>query len=149
MVQRKKWIKILAWILFILYFIFLTYVLFFDEKFGRNITNRSYSYNLVLFKEIKRFYKYRELLGTKAVFLNIICNVIAFMPFGFLVPLLQNDKRNVLTITLLSFELSLMVEVMQLFFKVGSFDVDDLFLNTLGGFLGVILFVVIRKVRNK
>mgnify|MGYP002239286720 CR=1 FL=1 len=32
---------------------------------------------------------------------------------------------------LYSFELSLLVELLQLVFKVGSFDVDDLFLNTI------------------
>ena len=39
---------------------------------------------------------------------------------------------------LYSFELSLLVELLQLVFKVGSFDVDDLLLNTIGGLLGYI-----------
>lgn len=141
--------NLVYWLLFVLYLITLLYILFFDEKFGRTLGSRSYNYNLILFKEIKRFYKYRELLGAKAVFINIICNVIAFIPFGFMVPVLQKHRQSVFTITLLSFELSLLVEVMQLFFRVGSFDVDDLFLNTVGGFIGAVAFVIIRKVRKK
>ena len=39
-----------------------------------------------------------------------------------------------------SFELSLLVEVLQLVTKVGSFDVDDLLLNTVGGILGFLIY---------
>ncbi len=38
--------------------------------------------------------------------------------------------------TLISFEFSLLIECIQLVSKVGSFDVDDMILNTLGGSLG-------------
>ena len=36
--------------------------------------------------------------------------------------------------------LSLLVELLQLVFKVGSFDVDDLLLNTIGGLLGYLVY---------
>ena len=45
--------------------------------------------------------------------------------------------------------LSLCVEVVQLFTKVGSFDVDDILLNTIGGVLGYILFAICSRVRRK
>ena len=32
------------------------------------------------------------------------------------------------------------MELLQLVFKVGSFDVDDLFLNTIGGLLGYLVY---------
>ena len=38
------------------------------------------------------------------------------------------------------FELSLLLELLQLVFRVGSFDVDDLLLNTLGGMAGYGLY---------
>lgn len=47
-----------------------------------------------------------------------------------------------------SLALSLVVEVSQLFLKVGSFDVDDLFLNTIGGMLGYITFTVCNVIRR-
>ena len=50
---------------------------------------------------------------------------------------------------LYSFELSLLVELLQLVFKVGSFDVDDLFLNTVGCAVGYILFVICNGIRRK
>ena len=41
------------------------------------------------------------------------------------------------------------MEVFQLFTKVGSFDVDDLFLNTVGCAVGYILFVICNGIRRK
>ena len=48
---------------------------------------------------------------------------------------------------LFSFEFSLLVETIQLVSKVGSFDVDDLLLNTTGGILGFLLYKIVQKVR--
>ena len=42
--------------------------------------------------------------------------------------------------SMFAFEFSLGVEVMQLLFKVGCFDVDDVFLNTVGGVLGFLIY---------
>ena len=52
---------------------------------------------------------------------------------------------------LFGFEASVLIEVIQLFSKVGSFDVDDLLLNTIGGCLGYLLcyFLVKRKHTKK
>ena len=42
----------------------------------------------------------------------------------------------------------LIVEISQLFMQVGSFDVDDLLLNTIGGMLGFIAFAVCNVIRR-
>ena len=49
---------------------------------------------------------------------------------------------------LYSFELSLLVELLQLVFKVGSFDVDDMLLNTFGGVIGYIVFAICNMIRR-
>ena len=41
------------------------------------------------------------------------------------------------------------IETIQLIFKVGSFDVDDLLLNTIGGLAGYILFVICAAIRRR
>ncbi len=48
-----------------------------------------------------------------------------------------------------SFGLSMCVEIFQILTKVGSFDVDDLLLNTMGGILGYILFSICNWIRRK
>lgn len=135
-------------VLFICYLITLTYFMFFSDEFGRGSHER-YAYNLVLFKEIKRFFKYRKLLGTKAFLLNTVGNVVCFMPFGFILPLISERGGKWYNTFLLSFLLSFSIELIQLIFKVGSFDVDDMFLNTLGGIAGYICVVIVRMIKRR
>ena len=66
--------------------------------------------------------------------------------FGFFLPVIWERTRHWYITVILSFAMSLLVETMQLVGKVGSFDVDDLLLNTIGGFAGYIIFVLARGV---
>ena len=136
-------------VLFAAYLILLFYFLFFSEGLGRASTEAEYRYNLTLFREIKRFIEYRHVLGYKAVFLNVVGNVIAFMPFGFLLPPLMNYKTNWFVTTIWAFLFSLFVETIQLFFRLGSFDVDDMLLNTIGGLLGYIICILLKVTKGK
>lgn len=133
-------------VLFVLYIIFLAYFLFFSERYGRTITSDEYRYNLVLFKEVRRFILYRKEVGFESFIVNIFGNILAFAPFGFVLPIISKNNRKLLNITLLSLEFSLTIELIQLIFKVGIFDVDDLFMNTLGGTLGGICFIICHKI---
>ena len=148
MIRNTTKLQKFGWVLFLMYLIALTYFMFFAESFGRTPNTQScYAYNLELFKEIKRFYTYREQLGFKAVFLNLVGNVVGFMPFGFFLPVVSRRGRKWYNASLLGFLLSLCIETIQLVFKVGSFDVDDLFLNTIGGILGFLLYKIVQKIR--
>ena len=137
----------IGWVLFILYLLALIYFMFFAESFGRSQAQSRYAYNLELFKEIRRFYTYREQLGWKAVVLNLGGNVAGFMPFGFILPIVSRRGRRWYNTLLLSFFLSLGIETLQLIWKVGSFDVDDLFLNTVGGILGFVAYRGVQRIR--
>ena len=140
--KRQK----MGWVLFILYLCLLAYFMFFSESFGRTDTDRGYVYNLILFKEISRYFKYYNVLGFPLFMINIVGNIVAFAPFGFFLPVIWVRTRHWYITVLLSFAMSLLVETMQLVGKVGSFDVDDLLLNTIGGFAGYIIFVLARGV---
>lgn len=137
------------WILFGGYLLLLSYFLFFAEIMGRTNLTRTYHYNLVPFLEIKRFIIYRKKLGMTAVVVNLIGNIAAFLPFGFFLPFLSQKNRSFAYVTLISFEFSLLIECIQLVSKVGSFDVDDMILNTLGGSLGYLCFWVVRKWKKR
>lgn len=146
MAVAKNKLKKAAQVLFVLYIILLFYFLFFAESFGRTDVSADYRWNLSLFREIRRYWEYRQTIGVKIFFINIVGNVLAFMPFGFFWPLLWDFKANWLATTLNTLTLSLAAEVVQLVYKIGSFDVDDLFLNTIGGFLGYLLcYLLIRR----
>ena len=147
--KKNKRKKSLYVVLFAAYLILLFYFLFFSEGLGRASTETEYRYNLTLFREIKRFIEYRHVLGYQAVFLNVVGNVIAFMPFGFLLPPLMNYKTNWFVTTIWAFLFSLFAETIQLFFRLGSFDVDDMLLNTVGGLLGYIICILLKGTKGK
>lgn len=74
---------------------------------------------------------------------NLAGNIIMFVPFGFFAALLWRRytwKRAFLT----GFCITLFVECCQL--SVGrAFDIDDIFLNTLGVFCGYLLWILLNK----
>ncbi|MCB7304642.1 VanZ family protein [Bariatricus massiliensis] len=73
-----------------------------------------------------------------------ILNIVLFIPFGFLCPLLWKSKRFWYRTVLAGFSLSLLIEVSQIFtFRVT--DIDDLLMNTLGTCIGFFVFVLFRK----
>lgn len=137
------------WIIFILYLMILFYFLFFAEMLGRGEISGEYRYNLIPFKEISRFWKYQDTVGFEVMFLNIFGNILAFVPFGFFVSRLSKKGGNLFFGTLMGLELSLLVELCQLIFRIGSFDVDDILLNTLGAFFGYLIHWCLRKMKQK
>ncbi|MCI8599137.1 MAG: VanZ family protein [Lachnospiraceae bacterium] len=145
--MKKDTIKKLRWggrVLLAIYLACLIYFMFFSESYGRTAMHRDYQYNLVLFREIWRFIKYRDVLGPAAVFVNLAGNVAVFIPYGFALPLLFRKVHSFLQVTILSFGFSLLVETLQLILRVGCFDVDDLLLNTVGGCIGYLIFACLR-----
>ena len=145
--KNRKRIRILGKLLFVLYIAFLIYFLIFSDWYGRSGEFREFRYNLELFKEIKRFWNYREQLGWFSTCTNLIGNVVIFVPFGFFLPMASKHRSFLMTLSY-SFGVSLCVEVFQFFARVGSFDVDDLLLNTIGGMAGYNLFVICNAIRR-
>ena len=133
--------KIFSWILFIIYLILLNYLLFFSPTYGRD--GVLYNYNLIPFKTIKNFIIYREYVTAKDLYINLLGNIIAFMPMGFFVPILFRNKRSLIKVPLVSGFISLSVETLQYELYVGNFDIDDIILNTIGGFLGYMVFSIL------
>lgn len=132
-----------------IYLLVLVYVCFLSEAYGRTELQNTYHYNLIPFREIIRFYTYRKNVGIEAFVLNLFGNVLAFMPFGFMIPILkQKYRKRMGGAAVLTFGLSLTIECIQLISRVGSFDVDDLLLNTWGGVLGFCCFWCVDRIRR-
>lgn len=77
-----------------------------------------------------------------------ILNIIMFMPFGFLVPLIWKQSRKLSGTVLLGFEFSLLIEFLQLFNRRAT-DIDDLLMNTLGALLGFLLWKIYQLLVKK
>lgn len=136
-------------VLFVCYIGFLIYFLLFSEWYGRDVRGvQECRYNLELFREIRRFWIYWEKIGYFSMLANLVGNILIFVPFGFFMPM-ASKYRSLLGTFFYSFGLSLYVEIFQLITKVGSFDVDDMLLNTIGGVLGYLLFLICNGVRRR
>ena len=134
-------------VLFLIYVAGLCYFLFFAENYGRVLGQENYRYNLVPFREIERFWTYRDELGIHS-FYNLAGNILGFVAAGFFIPILWENKRGFFFTVCVTFDMSLLVEILQIVLRVGSFDVDDLILNTLGGIIGYLLLTLVGKWRN-
>ena len=79
---------------------------------------------------------------------QVYLNVMLFVPMGYLLPYVFAWFRARARIrpVVACFFLSLATENMQLIFRRGFYDLDDLLSNTLGGFIGQLLFISIAYV---
>ncbi|KAA0547222.1 VanZ family protein [Bacillus sp. BGMRC 2118] len=94
------------------------------------------SSNFVPFKTIYLYLVVAKDLNSSIRIINLAGNVVGFVPFGFLLPLLNKDLFALTRMSLATLMLSFTYEIFQLFTYLGSFDVDDLLLNTIGGVIG-------------
>ncbi len=98
--------------------------------------------NLVPFKEM-----FRYAFGSYKFMKNIVGNIVIFIPLGFFASHYLNTKKWVSPV-LISLIVSLCAEGIQ--YYIGRvFDVDDILLNVLGGFLGYLIFIALRAVKSR
>ena len=126
------WQMVISICLFGILCIYLSYLISLTLS-GREAGSRSNKINL-------------ELFGTfstdGSISKNAAENVLLFIPFGILVPLMGHFFKRWWNLTLLAFISSMLIELTQLITARGYFEVDDIVLNTLGALLGYMAFSV-------
>jgi glycopeptide antibiotics resistance protein len=70
----------------------------------------------------------------------VVENILLFIPFGFICPWSFAKLRKPYTSAAAGFITSLLIETLQLVTDRGFFQIDDIITNTLGMFVGYILF---------
>lgn len=101
------------------------------------------SANFTFFKTIRMYIKYWDNKGINS-FGNLIGNVVAFIPMGYMLPRIFKASKHLLVCMLQGFLFILGIELFQLFSAFGIFDVDDILLNCLGVFLGFLFFKIMK-----
>lgn len=150
--------KSIVWVLFLVYLLLLFRVILL--KYG-------FTYSLYLMKNhgsipLDERIRHSNFLPMKTIFYylfqhdnfrvsieNLVGNLIAFAPLGFLLPFLSPKIKKFKNIFYASLILSLFFEITQLLTGLGSFDVDDLILNVLGAILGLYLYYLFEKILNR
>lgn len=139
--EQKDMIRKGSWLFFFIYMAIMVYFLFFSEGFHRT-DGTLYQYNMNLFQEIERGFWCLQHGNIEYFVINVVMNVVAFVPFGFILPIISPNNRKIFHVFLLSLETTLVIEIIQMVFQVGIFDVDDIFMNTLGGTLGYLVYAL-------
>lgn len=149
--------RIILWVLLVCCLLVLTkYILFkrspeyyknyFAHQYSRKVISDGWKHaNLKPFSTIYLFYRSKR-LRDEYKYDNIGGNIIGFVPLGILLPALFLSLRSIWRVALISFCISLIFETTQLLTGLGSFDVDDIILNTAGGIAGYIVYLVLKKI---
>lgn len=123
-------------IVFSVYLVLLTWLILF--KFATSISEIPSIRNINLIP----FYYDQE---TSVHFKEVLYNVFVFIPFGVYIQILKGTWKSG-TKFLAVLGTSLLFEVIQFIFAIGSSDVTDLIGNTLGGIVGILLCVIMKKI---
>ena len=89
---------------------------------------------------------FRYEIGSTSFYLNVVGNIVIFIPFGYLISTYIKPKR-ILSILIVSVISSATVEFVQL--CIGrSFDVDDIILNSLGAIIGFLIYIGLGAIKK-
>lgn len=101
-----------------------------STSFGTN-------YNIVPFKTISLHIRYYSRGWAR---LNLWGNLIPFVPYGFLLPIVNPKRSRFAKVFLCGLLFVLFIEGFQFLTRLGTFDIDDIMLNMVGICCGYILF---------
>ncbi|WGX77872.1 VanZ family protein (plasmid) [Paraclostridium bifermentans] len=144
--------KQMLYIIFLIYLLILIKIILFKTNSFIDLlkgnTSAGYrSSNLIPFKTIVTFFNMKDFSFLRA-FSNTVGNIAIFLPLGYLLPILIKKINSMSKVFLISISVSMVFESLQYIFCLGSLDIDDIILNTLGGVIGYIIYFYIKKFSN-
>ena len=126
------------------YAFFTIYILIlFKLTLFRQTTLEKYEINFTLFVDLINVYKKSGLWQFIRLFIG---NIVWFILLGFMLPKMLK-KCNFTTVTLSSFLFTLLIEILQLVFKKGICEIDDLILNISGTMIGYSVYKIIQRIK--
>ncbi|MFS0784269.1 VanZ family protein [Bacillus sp. 1P06AnD] len=134
----KKTIHILYWIILCFYLFLLVDTVFFARDSMRSV-------NFVPFHMISQNILVDDGVQFKWADMNVWGNILMFVPAGIYI-MLHGKSLSVWRNLLHIIGLSITIEVIQFICARGATDIDDVILNAIGGFLGIIVYMVFAKV---
>lgn len=144
--KSKKMIQIVWWLYICLLFVIVV-VKFngsFEELENRIImfsSEETINFNLIPFRSIGvQLTHINEWWALK----NILGNIISFIPFGFLLPIVYNKINSFFKFFASNILFILFVESFQFSTRIGCFDVDDIILNFVGSLCGYLVLLLVK-----
>lgn len=133
MEKSKNYQNILTAGLLVVYLFVLTWIIIFKMQFSFQ--------GLPHFREINLIPTGSGIVNNQIDYSNTIYNVLAFIPFGIYISMLKPNWSFLKKIVPIA-GVSLLFETLQFTFAIGVSDITDLIGNTLGGIIGVGVYIV-------
>lgn len=130
---NKKILKFNLYLFFLMYLALLFYFLFLNHWWHRS--GIDVEMNLTPFSTIKMYIKDFDSIMESKPILNLLGNFICLMPLSFFLKYLFKKQNNTFIFLITLLLCSFGIETMQYLTKTGSFDIDDIMLNTSGAIL--------------
>lgn len=164
---KSRVIKRIFMIGFFAYIVLLLKYTMFDGHFGReigvlaNLDNLKSAYKSYIatrsnFEPFETIIMYtialkNGLISLRLYLINILGNIVAFMPLALFLPICFPKTKKFWIFFVHVMFIGLSIEVMQIMFMTGSFDVDDIILNVSGALIAYGIFHTkpIYKLLNK
>ena len=134
-------------LLFAAYGIVMLWLLFDRVGYESGIPYRDQlKFNLMPFHTIRLFWDALRLhtYRTSAI-INLLGNILMFIPLGFLLPLSFPRLGRLWKTLLTAVGIVVTVEVLQMLTLLGTCDIDDLILNTVGTIMGYTIHILLHK----
>ncbi|GMK41420.1 membrane protein, VanZ family [Paenibacillus sp. CCS19] len=141
--KREQIQSVLLYGVFICYIFLLLKILFLSRVSIAELfdSHRTFvrSINLIPFRSISEFLSGSSANLARFAFGNVVGNILIFIPIGVYLSVLKSNKR-VLTNLSMILVMTLLVEIIQGLAGIGTADIDDILLNSLGGWIGILVY---------
>ena len=126
-----------------IYIMVLIYILFSNNRSDSGRTSMSFIDNIKYNSNFIPFYTIgnyiiawiKGTINQSTILINIVANLLMFAPMGMLLPTLSIKLRKKKTFLMTMLIMLICVECIQVIFRVGGCDIDDIILNITGAYL--------------
>lgn len=146
--KQNKIIKFIWWLYIVLLFLLVVVkfrgsVAELSDRVNSYAMEGAINYNFVPFRSIGN--QVAHIFQGWAL-LNLLGNIVPFIPFGFLLPISYRKINTFYKVFAVGFLAIVFIELFQFVTKLGSFDVDDIILNTVGVSLGYFMIWLLNRI---
>lgn len=140
--------KKIIYIIFILYSVLMIWLLFIQRigyiNYGNYFFQLGEKINIIPFRTILEYIN-TDSDNFRHAFINLAGNIVMFVPLGFFLPFIKTSCNKIISIISYTVIIIFIIELIQLFTLTGSFDIDDIILNTAGSVMGYSFYRFIFK----
>lgn len=97
--------------------------------------------------EIYFFYSYPQLFERfdRESIKQILINLLVLLPVGFMLPFIISGKMRYFWTFLISFCISISIELLQIIMVCGTFELDDILNNVIGACMGIGIYILLNN----